>query len=261
MIYIVFLLFTSLILAFAFYHWQFYMVFTPTYHRKKNICEECSFLAIHTEDGVELEGVLYAPKNPQNTLLLFAGRSHDVVGLINMLSVTYPKSRVVAFNYRSYGKSGGKLSEENILKDGIKIAQLVQKNYGDFYLLGYSLGSNIAAYVASKERVQALFLVGAFDSIASLAKSKFVDRGFFPNIDLSKLFRYKFPTGEYVENVSAKTYLFVSESDEVTYIQNAKVLRERVKNLQEYVVLQDLSHKELLWDEAVTNKINKIIND
>jgi len=261
MIYIIFISFTLLVLVFAFYHWQFYMVFTPTYNRKKNICEACSFLTINTDDGVALEGILYEPKNPQTTLLFFAGRSHDVVGLVNMLSVTYPKSRVIAFNYRSYGKSQGKLSEKNILDDGIKIAQLVQKNYGDFFLFGYSLGSNVASYVASKEYVKALFLVGAFDSIASLAKSKFVDRSFFPNLNLSKFFRYKFTTGKYVENVDAKTYLFVSRDDEVTYIQNARVLKQRVKNLALYIELEDLSHKEILWDESVTDSINRILND
>ena len=261
MIYLFFILFTLLILAFAFYHWQFYMVFTPTYKRKKNICDTCSFLAVHTDDGIELEGIIYEPKEPKSTLLFFAGRSHDVVGLINMLGVTYPQSRVVAFNYRSYGKSGGKLSEKTLLSDGLKIAQLVQKNYGDFFLLGYSLGSNVASYVASKERVKALFLVGAFDSIASLAKSKFVDRGYFPMIDLSKVFRYKLTTGKYVEQVNADTYLFVSKSDETTYIQNARILQNRVKNLCEYIELEDLSHKEILWDEGVTQKINRIIND
>ncbi|MDQ7068635.1 MAG: hypothetical protein Q9M40_12030 [Sulfurimonas sp.] len=100
------------------------------------------------------------------------------------------------FNYRSYGKSKGKINEKNIHSDALKIAELVEKNYGSFYLLGYSLGSSVAAYVSSHHKVKALFLVGAFDSIASLAKSKFVDRGKFPNVNLSSIFRYKFRTGE-----------------------------------------------------------------
>jgi hypothetical protein len=261
MIYFIFIFFTLLVLAFAFYHWQFYMVFTPTYHRTESMCDACSLLAINRENGVELEGVLYEPENAKETLLFFAGRSHDVVGIISKLAKSYPKSRVVAFNYRSYGKSGGKLSEKNILEDGLKIAELIQKNYGDFYLLGYSLGSNIASYVASKQKVKALFLIGAFDSIASLAKSKFVDRGYFPMIDLSKVFRYKLTTGKYVAEVQADTYLFVSRIDETTYIQNSRVLKERVKNLKEYLELDNLSHKEILWDEQVIQKINGVIDD
>jgi hypothetical protein len=256
-----FLFFTFLVLLFAFYQWQFYMVFTPTYHKEREFGEHSSLLAIYTEDGVELEGAIYEPKEPLSTLLVFVGRSHDAVALINKLSQAYPSLRIVAFNYRSYGKSGGKINEKNMLSDGLKIAELVQKNYGDFYILGYSLGTNIAAYVASKKSTKGLFLVGAFDSIASLAKSKFIDRSFFPMINLSKIFRYKFRTGKYVALVNAKTYLFVSKSDAVTYIENARVLQKKVKNLEYYRELDGLSHKEILWDRAVIDKINEVIKN
>ncbi len=260
MIYMAFLFFTFLVLLLAFYHWQFYMVFTPTFHKERELGVNSSLLYMQTEDGIELEGVIYEPQNPRATLLVFVGRSHDAVALINKLSQAYPHSRVVAFNYRSYGKSGGVINEKNLLSDGLKIAKLVQKNYGDFYLLGYSLGSNMAAYVARKQTVKGLFLVGAFDSIASLAKSKFVDRSFFPMVDLSKIFRYKLTTGEYVSTVNTKTYLFVSKDDEVTYIENARVLQKKVKNLDYYVELEGLNHKEILWARAVTDKINEVLN-
>ena len=260
MIYIAFLIFTFLVLLLAFYQWQFYMVFSPTYYREGDLCEKCSILTMSTDDGISLEGALYEPTNPTATLLMFVGRSHDVVGIISKLSLSYPNARVIAFNYRSYGKSEGKVDEKNMYADGLKIATLIEKNYGEFYLLGYSIGSSIASYVASHHQVKKLFLVGAFNSIASLAKSKFVDRSFFPFIDLSNVFRYKFRTGEYVKHIEAPTYLFVSKSDTVTYIENARELKENIKNLAEYVELDELSHKEILWDTRVIERINKEIN-
>jgi len=260
MIYIAFLIFTFLVLLLAFYQWQFYMIFSPTYHREGNLCEECSILTMRADDGIILEGAEYEPAHPTATLLMFVGRSHDVVGIISKLADTYKNTRIIAFNYRSYGKSEGKVDEKNMYADGLKIAALVEKNYGAFYLLGYSIGSSVASYVASHHKVKKLFLVGAFNSIASLAKSKFVDRSFFPFVDLSKVFRYKFRTGEYVKNIEAPTYLFVSKNDTVTYIENARVLKESIKNLAEYVELDKLSHKEILWDKRVIKIINKEIN-
>lgn len=260
MIYIAFLIFTFLILLLAFYQWQFYMVFSPTYFREGELCEECSVMSMKTDDDIELEGAIYEPLNATETLLVFVGRSHDAVGVINKLARTYPTLRVLAFNYRSYGKSEGKISEKNLLSDALKIAELVEKNYGHFYLLGYSLGSNIASYVASKRKVKALFLIGAFDSIASLAKSKFVDKGYFPYIDLSNVFRYKFRTGEYMQNVESDTYLFVSRDDETTYINNARRLKDKIANLKFYKEVEGLSHKEILWSPEITNKINEVIN-
>ncbi|HIP13895.1 MAG TPA: alpha/beta hydrolase [Sulfurimonas autotrophica] len=254
MIYIAFLLFTFFILLFAFYQWQYFMIFRPTYIKERRLCQDCSLLSVITDDGVELEGAVYEPNNPTSTLLLFVGRSHDGVALLNRLSQVYAKSRVITWNYRGYGKSGGVINEKNILQDGLKIAELVQKNYGDFYLLGFSLGSSVAAYVAAKHKVSALFLVGAFDSIEELLRHKYAKISY-----MAKLLRYKFKTVEYVKNVDADTYLFVSRNDEIVSLQNARNLKKHIKNLVHYEEIDGVSHTELLWDPRVTNKINEVI--
>jgi len=237
------------------------MIFSPTYQRSAvELGENFEILSVHTEDGVDLEGVVFEPREFNSTLLFFAGRSHDSVELIKKLSKTYRESRIITFNYRSYGKSGGVASEKNLFKDGVHIANLVQKNYGDFYILGYSLGSSVSAFVASQVKSLDVFLVGSFDSIASVAKEKFVSRGNFPMIDLSSVFRYKFNNKEHVQNIDAKTYLFVSVDDKTTYVQNSRNLKKHVKNLVFYEELEGLTHKELLWDTNVTQKINQVLN-
>ena len=256
MIYIVFFLFTFLILFVAFYQWQYFMIFSPTYIKERQLCVKCGILSIKTDDDVELEGAVYEPENAVTTLLVFVGRSHDAVALMNKLSEVYRDVRVIAFNYRGYGKSGGVANEKNILEDGLKIAQLVQKHYGDFYLLGFSLGSNVATFVAKQHSVKALFLVGAFDSITSLSIAKYPKLCVF-----KKLLRYKFPTDEYIEDVKVKTYLFVSRDDETIPLKNAQNLKKSVKNLVFYSEFEGLSHKELLWDLKVTNQINRVIKN
>ncbi len=235
------------------------MIFSPIYYRDDELDDNFTMLSINTDDGVELEGVVYEPKNANATILFFAGRSHDAVGIIKKLSINFPHIRIISFNYRSYGRSEGRASEKNLFKDGIQIAQLVQKNYGDFYILGFSIGSSVSSYVASKIDTLGVFLIGSFDSIASLAKEKFVQRGNFPMIDLSDIFRYKFDNKKYVQNIEAKTYLFVSRNDEITYIKNARNLKSHIRNLEFYEEFEDLAHKEILWHVDVIDKINKVI--
>ena len=254
MIYIAFLIFTFLILLFAFYQWQYFVIFRPTYVKERRLCQNCSILEVRTDDGIELEGAIYEPIDPKSTLLLFVGRSHDAVALMNRLGQLYSKSRVITFNYRGYGKSGGVSNEKNILQDGLSIAKLVQKNYGGFYLLGYSLGSSVAAYVASHHPTKALFLIGAFDSIGQLLKQKYSKISY-----MAKLLRYKFKTISYMENVDAATYLFVSRNDELIPLRNSRNLKKHIKNLVYYEEFDGLSHKELFWDPRVINKINEVI--
>jgi len=256
MIYAVFFIFTFFILFFAFYQWQHLMIFTPVHVKDRSLCEACEYLSIHTDDGVELEGIVYEPVNAVATLLIFVGRSHDAVALMRKLSECYPDLRLITFNYRGYGKSGGKVSEKHLLSDGVKIAQLVQKHYGDFYLLGFSLGSNVAAFIASKQKVKALFLVGAFDSIVSLSKTK------YPKLCCaSQIVRYKLPTESYVKNVDAPTYLFASRDDETVFIENTRKLRDAVKHLQLYQEFEGISHRDILWEPEVCNTINKVIKN
>jgi alpha/beta superfamily hydrolase len=252
MIYIAFLILTLLILLFVFYEGQFFMLFTPVFYRKDPLCELCSVVSAKMQDGTVLEGAVYEPQNPQTTLLVFVGRSHDAVGLINRLAECYSHVRVVTFNYRGYGKSQGRADEEKLLEDSLEIARLVAKNYGQFYILGFSIGSSMAAYVASKQETKALFLLGAFDSIHNLAQQRY---RFLP----SWLIRYKFETCQYVQQVQAPTYLFVSLADEVVTIESARKLKECIKNLLFYKEYKALLHKELLFDDSVVETVQKVL--
>lgn len=252
MIYIAFIIFTFLVLLFVFFQWQYFMIFSPLIYREEALCNKCDILTMQTDDGTELEGAVYEPENPHATLLVFVGRSHDAVALINKLAELYAHARIITFNYRSYGKSAGVVDEKNMFKDGVKIAELVQKNYGNFYILGFSIGSSVAAFVASKVDVNGLFLVGAFDSIPSLVKKKY-------GLDLSWLLRYKFTTKDFVRNIDADTYLFASRQDEITYIENTRKLKKSIKNLVYYTELDALTHKELLWDRKVVDTIRGVI--
>ena len=127
MIYIIFLFLTMIVLYIAFYQWQYFMIFSPVYYRDGKLNDNFELLSVITEDNIELEGVVYDPKNTTTTILFFGGRSHDSVGLITRLAHIFPRLKIITFNYRSYGRSKGKASEKNLFKDGIQIANLVQK--------------------------------------------------------------------------------------------------------------------------------------
>lgn len=251
MIYIIFLSFIVAILWFAFYQWQYFMVFSPTHYRDGELGNEFEKLSVFCEDGTELEGVAYSPEKPQATLLYFGGRSQDSVEFIKKLSKCFPTKQIITFNYRSYGKSGGSLTEKNIMEDALHVAKKIQKNYGDFYIVGFSLGSSVASYIASKHKVKGVFLVGVYDSVAGIAKRKF-------GINISLLLRYKFNNTKVVKNINSPTYVFVSKNDQTTYIENARELKKYYKNLTFYKEFENITHKDLICYDDVVKKIDEI---
>ena len=115
------------------------MVFSHTYDREEELDDDFEILSIVTDDGVELEGVVYEPKelyrklaDIDSTLLFFGGKTHDSVGLIKRLSSSFPHTRIITFNYRAYGRNTGTLNEKNIFKDIAKAVGFLCSSDADY---------------------------------------------------------------------------------------------------------------------------------
>jgi len=252
MFYLLFIALSLIVGFIAFYQWQYFMIFAPIYYRKEPLCSSCTLIESVMEDGVVLEGALYEPPNPKATLLVFVGRSHDAVGLLNSLVKCYSDVRIVTWNYRGYGKSGGSADEAVLYSDALAVAEIVARNYGAFHVLGFSLGTTLAAYVASKMAVEKLFLIGAFDSIEALARKRYP---WLPK----RFLRYRFATIDFIGDVSAPTALFVSKDDTITFIENARKLKSAIRNLILYKEFSNISHKDLLFEPEVQQSIRRLL--
>ena len=250
--YFIFLFCTLLILVFVFYQWQYFKVFSPISHREEILDERFEQLVMEMPDGVRLEGVVFTPSSFNSTMLYFTGRSQDSVGMIKRFSMAYPKIRLVTFNYRSFGSSEGIIDDKNILLDGVEVARIVQKNYGKIYVFGFSLGCSVALEVANKVEIKAVFLVGAFDTLASLGKIKY---NFIPNF----LYRYNFNNLKKVQNLNLPVYLFASSDDDVVCIENTRNLRDNIKNLVLYKEYKHLTHRELVFYDDIIKTIGSIV--
>ncbi|MDD2357812.1 MAG: alpha/beta fold hydrolase [Thiovulaceae bacterium] len=210
-------------------------------------------LEIQAEDGTTLEGMEFTPEHFSHTIFYLGGRSQDSVALIHRLAFALENNRIVTFNYRGYGNSQGTPSEQNVYEDAAYIAEKLKERYGNFSIVGFSLGSSVAAYVASKIKVEKLFLLGGFDSVFHIIKNK------IPLLP-SFLIRYKFDTALHVSSVEAPTYLVSSKDDNIVPIKNANNLKISIKNLTEFKELSSYNHDEILFSQESVNLIKKGLN-
>jgi uncharacterized protein len=249
-IFFLFFLFTFAIFVFVLYKVQYFFIFEPHKYTREPLDDRFTALEISTQDGTLLEGILYSPNEYRETLLYFGGRSQDSVALISKLAQNYNEYQIITCNYRAYGNSMGKLSEKDVLEDALFVARKLQEHYGKMNIMGYSLGSSVAAYVASKMEIKNLFLIGAFDSVFAIIKEKIP---FLP----SKMIAYRFDTASYVSKVKAKTYLLVSKDDNIVSFKRAEILKTRVKNLVEFKELSGYNHNEILFSPESLELVKK----
>ncbi|RLA71216.1 MAG: hypothetical protein DRG24_05785 [Epsilonproteobacteria bacterium] len=239
-----------------FYILQPKIVFSPQHYKRRLLFAEYPLryqaVELIVDQNVRLEGIVYEPENePSATVLFFGGKEQDSVSLIAKFSMHYPDLRFVAFNYRAYGTSGSKPTEKRLHSDAITIYNWTASRYGEITLLGYSLGSNIAAFIATRKAPQKVILVGAFESVTSLMRETFV---LLPNF----IIRYKFNTLHYVKSITVPLYLYAAIEDQVVPIHQARRLKENVPNLSKYKEISGYNHGELLFSPEMMEELSEV---
>ncbi|MFC3194822.1 alpha/beta fold hydrolase [Marinicella sediminis] len=110
--------------------------------------------------------------NPQGerVLLYLGGNAEQVAYSASDFLHHLPNTRVLLMQYRGYGGSGGSPSEAALFADALALFDHLQgQTNHPVTVMGRSLGSGIATYVASQREVAQLILVTPFDSLRAVA--------------------------------------------------------------------------------------------
>ena len=125
-------------------------------------------------------------------------------------------------DFRSYGKSTGKLSEANMLGDVAFVYQELLEDYNeeDIVVYGRSIGTGMASYLASQTTPKALILESPYYSVADIA------RNIAPIFPLNILLKYKFESYKSIPEVSCPIHLIHGDNDNVVPFKSGKKLYE-----------------------------------
>lgn len=142
--------------------------------------DDCTF---QTEDGVRLHGWFARAAEPQNnssapTLLFFHGNAGNITHrLPNIASLVQLGIQVFIFDYRGYGKSQGRPTEQGVYADAIAAYDyLLSRNDIDknrIVFFGRSLGGAVAVELATRRPCDKLILESTFTSIKDMTKIMF----------------------------------------------------------------------------------------
>jgi fermentation-respiration switch protein FrsA (DUF1100 family) len=136
--------------------------------------EDVSF---NSGDGTGLFGWYVESRESAGVLLWCHGNAGNIIHRLDNLARFYRAGlSVFIFDYRGYGRSGGKPSEEGIYQDAFASYAYLTRTRGirseHIVAFGRSLGAAVSANVASQRPVAGLILESAFPSVEALAKAQ-----------------------------------------------------------------------------------------
>ncbi len=153
--------------------------------------------------------VTIRPYSGSKALLYFGGNSEDVSRRLPTFSTAFPGYALYLQHYRGYGGSSGKPSEAALFADAIALFDKIYAEYPSITVVGRSLGSGVAAYLASQRPIARLVLVTPYSSIQELAAQR------FPYFPVRWLLVDKFESWKYVKRIDAPALIIAAEHDEV----------------------------------------------
>lgn len=190
-------------------------------------------------DGAEVL-VTTLPRPGAHALVYFGGNAEDVAYALPELARAFPDHAIYGMHYRGYGGSTGKPSEAALFSDAVVLFDRVHAEHPSVVVVGRSLGSGVATYLASVRPVERLVLVTPYDSLASVAARH------YPYFPVRLLMRDRFESWRYAERVTAPTLILAAQYDEVIPAASTRALVAHFRpGLVSFEVIAATSHNSI----------------
>ena len=197
-----------------------------------------------TGDGVRLNGWFVPYPGAQTTLLWFHGNAGNISHRLENIKLLHDKVRinVFIFDYRGYGRSEGRVSEEGTYRDGeAALKYLSAREDVDrkgIVFFGRSLGAAVAADLATREECLALILETPFASIREMAKIA------FPFLPIGPLLRTRYDVMEKIGRIKAPLLVLHGDRDEVIPFEQGRRVFEAAPQPKEFYAIRGAHHND-----------------
>lgn len=158
-------------------------------------------------------------------------------------------------DYPGFGKSTGKLTEEALYEFAEQLYTMAKTKYNpeQIVIYGKSLGTGIAAWLASKHTAKRVILETPYYSMISLVSH------YFPIYPVGKILKYHIPTHTYLSIVNAPVTIFHGTDDGVIPYSNAERLKPLLKPNDEFISIPDGEHINLSEFSLYKEKMDSLL--
>jgi pimeloyl-ACP methyl ester carboxylesterase len=203
--------------------------------------------------AVTLRGWVMNPGRSR-ALIYFGGNGDAVQNWREDLARWVPDRTVYLVAYRGYGASGGEPSEAALFGDALAIYDDVLTRQQDIAVLGRSLGSGVATWLASQRPLQRLLLVTPFDSIARLAQRR------FPIFPTAFMIQDKFESWRYAPAVHCPVLLIAAQNDEVVPAASTQRLMRQFSPAPQFISIDNADHNSIMVNPAYAAAVSDFLH-
>lgn len=233
---------------------------TPNNFSKKIMHED---VFITRENSVRLNAALFfrsaraATRTGKRKVIFYLHGNGEDITFLGPTARFYNQKGYDVFilDYRGYGKSGGKISSQAQIHTDIQAAyDWLKTRYKEeqITILGYSIGSGLAAKLACENQPRMLILLAPYYSLTDMLQHIFP---FVPSV----LLKYKFSTNEYIVHVKAPVVIFHGKKDKVVYFASSLKLQKLLKKSDKFFALENQGHADIYLHPAYQKNMAELL--
>ncbi|RNC85812.1 MAG: alpha/beta fold hydrolase [Balneola sp.] len=207
-------------------------------------------------DGARIHGILAKSDSSKGLVIYYHGNGGSTdtnpekftLFLDNNYDILYP-------DYREYGLSTGKLKDEDDLVGDMKIVyDEMKKEYSEnqIIVLGYSLGSGVAALVAAENDPKELIIWTPYYSMVDMKNMSYP---FLPSF----LVRYPLRTDLALPRIDEPITIFYAGEDTRLPVERGVKLNKYLDDNDEYIMLEGQGHNGVFHNPVLQEKMKEIL--
>ena len=158
-------------------------------------------------------------------------------------------------DYPGFGKSTGLITEQKLYDQALEVKKMADVKFqsDSIVIYGKSLGTGIAANIASRTKAKMLILETPYYSIPSLFSSYAF---MYPNELMSN---YKLPVYQFLPDVAYPIIIFHGTADGVVPYRCAKKLIPVLKNTDKFITIEGAFHNNVNASSQYLNAIDSLL--
>lgn len=209
-------------------------------------------------DGINISGYLANKQSHSKVPLViyFEGNTKEVSYLMDKKQY-FDNAVVALMNYRGWGLSEGKSTEQTMFSDAVEIYDKLKKHPNidttNIIVIGRSMGTGVATYLSSQRKVSSTILITPYDSMIDVAQEM------YPFVPIFMIIKHPFESYKYAQSVKNNMLALIAQNDVVIPPQHAFNLMKAWNGHTSYLEVKE-DHSSIMNNEMVWRKIEEKIN-